>query len=206
MTGWLMHVKQLVEWKLTDKPEVLEEKGRAIAQAVSRWLPTAAALVRVQVRSCRICGGQSGTGVGFLRVLRFPLPILIPSTAPHSPSSIIRGWYNRPNCGRRTKRTQSPPPTNSKKTRTSASPPQNHITLPEIEPWTAWDTARPSFSDDFHWVVNPLTICACGQKPEARQLHHTCPVRCSNDEAGTSDCSVFQDDIPDFSYKDQIIL
>jgi hypothetical protein len=32
--------------------------------------------------SCGICGGQSGTGAGFLRVLRFPLPILIPPTAP----------------------------------------------------------------------------------------------------------------------------
>jgi hypothetical protein len=47
--------------------------GRAIAQAVSRWLPTAAAQVRSQVRSCGICGRQSGTGAGFLRVLRFPL-------------------------------------------------------------------------------------------------------------------------------------
>jgi hypothetical protein len=50
-------------------------KGRAIAQAVSRWLPTAAARVR---------GGQSGAGAGFLRVLWFPLPIFIP---PNSPSS-----------------------------------------------------------------------------------------------------------------------
>jgi hypothetical protein len=56
--------------------------GRAIAQAVSRWLHTAAARVRSQVRSCGICGGQCGTGAGFLRVLRFPLPILIPLTAP----------------------------------------------------------------------------------------------------------------------------
>jgi hypothetical protein len=37
--------------------------------------------------SCGICGGQSGTGAGFLRVLRFPLPIPIPLTAPHSSSS-----------------------------------------------------------------------------------------------------------------------
>jgi hypothetical protein len=49
-----------------------------------------------QVRSRGICGGQSGAGAGFLRVLRFPLPIFIPPIAPQSPSSIIRGWYNRP--------------------------------------------------------------------------------------------------------------
>jgi hypothetical protein len=57
--------------------------GRAIAQVVRRWLRTAAALVLVQVRTCRICGGQSSIKAGLLRVLRFPLPS-IPSTAPHS--------------------------------------------------------------------------------------------------------------------------
>jgi hypothetical protein len=62
--------------------------GRAITQAVSRWLPTAAAWVRAQVRSCGIFGGQSGTGACLLRVLRFPLPIRIPPIAPQS-SSII---------------------------------------------------------------------------------------------------------------------
>jgi hypothetical protein len=61
-------------------------KGRAIAQAVSSRLPTAAQ-IRAQVRSCGICGGQSGTETGFLRTLQFPLPILIPLTAPHSSSS-----------------------------------------------------------------------------------------------------------------------
>jgi hypothetical protein len=80
----------------------LQLVGRAIAQAVSRRLPTAMARVRAQVKSCGICGGQSGTEAGFLRALRFPLPILLPPTAPHS-SSIIRSWYNRPNNGRRTK-------------------------------------------------------------------------------------------------------
>jgi hypothetical protein len=76
----------------------------AIAQAVSRLLPTVAA----QVRSCGICGGQSGIGAGFLKVIPFPLPILIPPTAPHS-SSIIHGWYNRPLNGQHTKYTQSHP-------------------------------------------------------------------------------------------------
>jgi hypothetical protein len=64
--------------------------GRAIAEAVSRRLPTAAARFQAQVTSCWIRGGQSGTGAGFLRVLRFPLPILISPTAPHL-SSIVGG-------------------------------------------------------------------------------------------------------------------
>jgi hypothetical protein len=76
-------------------------------QTVSHWLPTLAAWVRAQAKSCGICDGQSGTGAGFLRVLQFPLPILIPSTAPYS--SIIRGWYNMPNSGPHTKLTQSHP-------------------------------------------------------------------------------------------------
>jgi hypothetical protein len=59
--------------------------GRAIAEAVSRWLPTAAARVRSWVWSSGICGGQSGAGAGILRVLRFPLPIFIPPN--NSPSS-----------------------------------------------------------------------------------------------------------------------
>jgi hypothetical protein len=80
------------------------DKGRAIDQAVSRWFLTAVTRIGTQVRSCGICGGQSGTGACFLPVLRFPLPILILPTAPHS-STIILGWYNRPNSGRRLKLT-----------------------------------------------------------------------------------------------------
>jgi hypothetical protein len=45
--------------------------------------------------STGICDGQSGAGAGFLRVLRFPLPIFIPKITPQS-SSIVWGWYNRP--------------------------------------------------------------------------------------------------------------
>jgi hypothetical protein len=44
-------------------------------------------------------------GAGFLRVVRFPLPIFIPPISPQSPSPIIRGWHNRPVSGRST---QSP--------------------------------------------------------------------------------------------------
>jgi hypothetical protein len=76
--------------------EVKRMAGRAIAQAVSRWLPTSVAWVRARVWLCGICGGKSGFGAGFLRVLRFPLPIFTPPIAPQSPSSIIWGWYNRP--------------------------------------------------------------------------------------------------------------
>jgi hypothetical protein len=62
--------------------EKILDPGRAVAEAVSRWLPTAAAWVRFRA-ACGVCGGQSGTGAGFLRVLRFPLPII----PPISPSS-----------------------------------------------------------------------------------------------------------------------
>jgi hypothetical protein len=71
-------------------------EGRAIAQAVSRWLPTATARVRSRVWSSGICGGQSAAGAGFLRVLRIPLPVFISPIAPQSPSPIIWGWYSRP--------------------------------------------------------------------------------------------------------------
>jgi hypothetical protein len=61
--------------------------SRAIAEAVSRWLPTAAARVQSRVWSSGICGGQSGAGAGFLQVLRFPLPFI----PPNSPSSLPPG-------------------------------------------------------------------------------------------------------------------
>jgi hypothetical protein len=60
----------------------IEPLGRAVAQAVSRWLPTAAARVRVRA-ACGVCGGQSGIGTGYLRLLRFPL-LIIPPISPSS--------------------------------------------------------------------------------------------------------------------------
>jgi hypothetical protein len=52
--------------------------GRATPQAVNHWLPTTVARVWSD--------GQSGAGAGFLRVLRFPLPIFIPLNSPSSQS------------------------------------------------------------------------------------------------------------------------
>jgi hypothetical protein len=52
--------------KIYSNPSLTTEVDHAIAQAVSRWLPTAVAQVRAQVRSCGICVGQGGTGAGFL--------------------------------------------------------------------------------------------------------------------------------------------
>jgi hypothetical protein len=43
-----------------------------MAQAVRRWLPTAAAQVRSRVWSSGICGGQSGAGRVFSEYFSFP--------------------------------------------------------------------------------------------------------------------------------------
>jgi hypothetical protein len=51
--------------------------GLAVAQAVSRWLSTAAVQVRIRA-ACGVFGGQSSIGAGFLRELPFPQPIIPP--------------------------------------------------------------------------------------------------------------------------------
>jgi hypothetical protein len=89
-------MRKVVINKADDYSSILITDGHAIAQAVSRSLFTEAARVQTRVQSCGICGGQSGAGAGFLRVLRFPLPLFIPPISPQSPSPIIWGWYNRP--------------------------------------------------------------------------------------------------------------
>jgi hypothetical protein len=63
----------LIHTVSTKHRPVTRRVGRATAQAVSRWLPTAAARVQTRVWSSGICAGQSGAGAGFLRVLRFEI-------------------------------------------------------------------------------------------------------------------------------------
>jgi hypothetical protein len=48
--------------------------------------------------SCEICGGQSGTGAGFLWVLRVPLPIvpLLLDADHHSSSASRAGFHSNP--------------------------------------------------------------------------------------------------------------
>jgi hypothetical protein len=99
---------------------------RAVITAGSQFLPVSVCIsvfiyfklatrVRSRVWSSGICGGQSGAGAGFLRVLRFPLPIFIPPSAPQSPSPIIWGWYNRPEVAA-VQGTQSHPTSNKENT------------------------------------------------------------------------------------------
>jgi hypothetical protein len=69
-----------VQWPVNTPVTSLH--GRGIAQAVRRRLPTEAAQARSQVKSCWICGGQVDIGAGFLWLLRFPLPMIIPPKCP----------------------------------------------------------------------------------------------------------------------------
>jgi hypothetical protein len=98
-------------WSLLGRYLYLRDRGtrtgHAVAQAVSRWLPTVAARVRVRA-ACGVCGRQSGWGRCS--------PSTSVSTANHSTNlSIIiitRSGHNRPICGRSAERTQldSTPP------------------------------------------------------------------------------------------------
>lgn len=77
-----------------------------MAQAVRRPL-TVEARDRVQVSPYGICGRQSGTGKGSIRISLFPLSILLHRGSQYS--YIVSGMDNRPITGRSSK-TESHPP------------------------------------------------------------------------------------------------
>lgn len=64
--------------------ELNSNLGPAIPRAANHWLSTPAVWLQSKVRSSRICGLQNGTGTLRLRILRFPLPVLVAGTAPRS--------------------------------------------------------------------------------------------------------------------------
>jgi hypothetical protein len=84
-------------------------RGRAIAQAVSHWLPTAAARGSIPGQVMwDLWWTKWHWGRFFSGYFGFPCQFSVHRLL-HTLSSIIRGWYNRPNIGRRTKWTQSHP-------------------------------------------------------------------------------------------------
>jgi hypothetical protein len=92
---WMFHYSFRVQWSLYIPSFLTHQKGRAVAQAVRRWLSNAAARVRVRA-ACGVCG--TGVGFFFFRILRFPLPI-IPPVSPSSKSpgvGTIGHWW--PQC------------------------------------------------------------------------------------------------------------
>jgi hypothetical protein len=81
----LQHIMWMEQNKMYIWSPVTYCGGRAVAQAVSRRLPTEPGSGHVG-----FVVGKGGTGAGFLRVFGFPLPI-IPQTALRSSWPIIRG-------------------------------------------------------------------------------------------------------------------
>jgi hypothetical protein len=66
----LLRTQDLSSIRLHAEGMMLPQRyGCAIAQTVSRWLPTTAACAQAQVRSPWFCGEQSGIGAGFLQIL-----------------------------------------------------------------------------------------------------------------------------------------
>ena len=59
--------------------------GHAVTHAALPWPVTASARVQCHSSACEICGGQSGTGTGFLSSTSgFPVCIILPMLCSHS--------------------------------------------------------------------------------------------------------------------------
>jgi hypothetical protein len=72
------------------------EAGSYTSTVILRGFPPLRSGVRDRVCHVGFCGGQSGAGVGFLRVLRFPCQFSFHQLLQKSSSSIIRVKHNRP--------------------------------------------------------------------------------------------------------------
>jgi hypothetical protein len=87
--------------------DIYNANGRAVAQAD---FPLQRPVLDPRLGHVGFAGNKKWRWARFsASTSGFPLPILILPTAPHSSSSIIRGWYHRPVSGRRTKWIQSHP-------------------------------------------------------------------------------------------------
>jgi hypothetical protein len=77
------YMKTYGGWRYVSQPRLYKQEPRHRSGGWSLWTYHDG-IVRYQVRSCGICGRESGIGMRFLRMLPFPLPILILTAAPHS--------------------------------------------------------------------------------------------------------------------------
>jgi hypothetical protein len=107
LLAWTLHTcshcRLEVEWntstvtlRVVRGDEMGLKKAAPLLKQLVTGFPPLWSGVRHRVCHVGFCGGQSGVGVGFLRVLRFPLPIFIPPIAPKIILIYHWGVYNRP--------------------------------------------------------------------------------------------------------------
>jgi hypothetical protein len=82
------------KWSLV-RPRLWRKAAPYLKRLVAGFPPLRSG-VRDRVSHVGFCGWQNGAGVGFIRVLRFPLPIFIQPIAPKIILIYHRGLYNRP--------------------------------------------------------------------------------------------------------------
>jgi hypothetical protein len=95
MRNWLLEQvsfsRNRYRFELSDNSQSRTEPALSLlCSHKPHWIPLRRPGFEVGSGHVGSSDGHSGDSAGFLRVLRFPLPIFIPPTAPQSPSSIIR--------------------------------------------------------------------------------------------------------------------